>query len=967
MYEFGIDSVAGTGDTNEEVGIPNVQVALTDGFGGLHTVVTDAEGYYSTLVPTGPIMGDVLVEVDQSTIPASSVYTGMLDPNVVMIQAGDPSERAVGEMDSIDDFDGYLLAIRTGTISGTVYQDTGATPGMFDIPGDAPIGGVSVTLYNDVNSSGAFDAGDTIVGVAQITDAMTGAYTFTNVPAGSYVVFETDPAGFGSVAENDNLDDDGAGPVDDNTILVVGDLDFLNVNDNSLPVILAAGETDTANDFLDVRQAGTLALTKVAVLLTNADDSIGTGAAATISAGDTVRYTFIATNTGNVGLTNVLIDEAALVPDLPMPGNLTPIGSCQVNGTPPVVVNGMIALPNTNDYVTCTALYTVPLTSIIDDLNTDLSDGVQLPNRALVTGTPPSGPMVTDGSDDPTDPTTTTDDPTVIDVRLAPVANNDQSLGNAPGLVPVNILINDVLEDGLVIIPANHLPTEVTVMLDETSVPGGVAGANSVTVPGEGVWTYVPATGILTFVPEVMFAGDPSILTYLLTEKATGLSDTATVTITYQRDFSITVNKTVISPSVGGSGVEFDLGATVTYRVTATNNGNSQVNGVVVGDTHPNAVLVNPSCMVTDNMPTGDSSLQALVMHFPGSDTGGIAALGVGDEFYCDFTLSVNATSIVSVPIAPVPMDNVPPLSMCVVNNTGTADSTQTALVNSPSLQNLVLPQNNNAAVDDLPQQVLRAPNGAIVVSVNVLLNDTDTAGNTPALPVNVQVDLNPITSIIETTLTVPGDVNFLAGTWEVDANGLVTFTSDLTSFPPNSSPMVRSLKYRLVEQVGDCTFEDTADIRLDIRTTPVTMAYFYAEGGVSGQVDFNWKTELEVGTIGFNIYTREANDWVLVNDGLILSGEAATLDGADYFYTAHNVIGEWFAVSEVSSEEEVTVHGPYRLNHEYGEISEDIVGMDWERIRDAFESRSTDEDVGSSVEERLRQLLEADERVERQ
>ncbi|MEL6812976.1 MAG: Ig-like domain-containing protein, partial [Bacteroidota bacterium] len=112
----------------------------------------------------------------------------------------------------------------------------------------------------------------------------------------------------------------------------------------------------------------------------------------------------------------------------------------------------------------------------------------------------------------------------------APIATDDESTGNTNGdPVTIDILANDTLEDG-----STPAPGDVTVTLDETSVPGGILnGDGSVTVPGEGTWSYDDTTGELTFTPLATFTGNPSDITYTLTEDATGLSDTAVVNIEY--------------------------------------------------------------------------------------------------------------------------------------------------------------------------------------------------------------------------------------------------------------------------------------------------------------------------------------------------------------------------------------------------------------------------------------------------
>ncbi|MCC6585027.1 MAG: SBBP repeat-containing protein, partial [Chitinophagales bacterium] len=110
-------------------------------------------------------------------------------------------------------------------------------------------------------------------------------------------------------------------------------------------------------------------------------------------------------------------------------------------------------------------------------------------------------------------------------IDCPPVAIDDVDNGNVPGVdAVVNLLVNDLLFNGS---PAT--PGTTTVDLD----PATPGVQTTLTVPGEGVYTYDPATGDLTFNPDAGFTTDPTPITYILTETATGLSDPATVTITY--------------------------------------------------------------------------------------------------------------------------------------------------------------------------------------------------------------------------------------------------------------------------------------------------------------------------------------------------------------------------------------------------------------------------------------------------
>ncbi|SDF72001.1 conserved repeat domain-containing protein/Por secretion system C-terminal sorting domain-containing protein [Dyadobacter soli] len=110
-------------------------------------------------------------------------------------------------------------------------------------------------------------------------------------------------------------------------------------------------------------------------------------------------------------------------------------------------------------------------------------------------------------------------------VVTPPTAEDDQDLRNAPGTnVTLNIISNDKLSGGSV-------PAAAAVKVDLDPSESGVQ--NSRIVTGEGVWTYAPATGEVTFAPESGFTGNPTPIVYTLTEIATSLSDQATITITY--------------------------------------------------------------------------------------------------------------------------------------------------------------------------------------------------------------------------------------------------------------------------------------------------------------------------------------------------------------------------------------------------------------------------------------------------
>ncbi|WP_053387399.1 Ig-like domain-containing protein [Leucobacter japonicus] len=104
-----------------------------------------------------------------------------------------------------------------------------------------------------------------------------------------------------------------------------------------------------------------------------------------------------------------------------------------------------------------------------------------------------------------------------VTVNFAPLAANDESLNNDQGAT-VNIPVLD-----------NDLG-----VLDKTSVKilDGTTPVTELKVTGEGTWTVNTTTGVITFVPEDGFTGNPTPITYRVTDEA-GETAQATVKVTY--------------------------------------------------------------------------------------------------------------------------------------------------------------------------------------------------------------------------------------------------------------------------------------------------------------------------------------------------------------------------------------------------------------------------------------------------
>ena len=389
-----------------------------------------------------------------------------------------------------------------------------------------------------------------------------------------------------------------------------------------------------------------------------------------------------------------------------------------------------------------------------------------------------------------------------------------------------------------------------------------------------------------------------------------------------------------------------NAGDILTYTVRVTNNSAMQVNNVVIEDILLNVDLVETSCIVGDAPPGGDTT--APIENSPMANKVFVAGLGAGDSVACNFQYTVLASDELS----------------CRIDNTAQASGSNFPTVTDSEMVG-VAPARPNA-VDDSMMFTDQTS-----WQINILTNDATRDGTSPVLPANpnIAVDVDTTMAGIQTTRTVGGAV---PGVWTYNpATGILDFNPDTDPVPGVPSTLLPDpLPYRLIETIPQPTAcaspqEDMATVTFTIVTTPVTLSYFHADAGLNGEVVFTWKTEMEVGTLGYNLYARGEDGWYKVNDELILAMGTDSFEGREYRFAAYNLDSGWFALVDVSMREELTVHGPYRADREYGEDSEQVAEMNWDRVRAAIEG-STDDDISASVERRLQRMLEADERAAR-
>jgi protocatechuate 3,4-dioxygenase beta subunit len=225
-------------DTNAdgcgETGLAGVTLRLKDGMGndldcdplaaGVQpiTVVTDASGDYTFLrIMPGCYQVE---EINLSTYRSLSDRDGS-SPDLI----GSATVSA-GTGNTGNDFVDEEYA----TITGRIQADTN-----HDRLGDVPLVGVWVVLYADADRDGGIDSGFPI---AMTTTDAQGDYALHNLASGGYLIATLDRPGYTSLWDNDITTDAANSPVD---------VANVSLTDNVIPVTVAAGETDSGNEFVD--------------------------------------------------------------------------------------------------------------------------------------------------------------------------------------------------------------------------------------------------------------------------------------------------------------------------------------------------------------------------------------------------------------------------------------------------------------------------------------------------------------------------------------------------------------------------------------------------------------------------------------------------------------------------------------------------------------------------------------------
>ena len=252
-------------------------------------------------------------------------------------------------------------------------------------------------------------------------------------------------------------------------------------------------------------------------------------------AGDTIDFEFVVTNTGNVTLDPVSVDDPAV-------GTV----SCPVDVLAP------------DDSTTCTATYTLTQLDV---------DAGHFANTATATGTPPTGPDVTDS--DSTDTLILSDPSIALDKSAGPVVDGDGNGADAGDTIDFEFVVTNT----------------GNVTLDPVSVDDPAVGAVDcpvdVLAPDDS--TTCTATYTLTqldvdaghFANTATASGTPPVGGPVDDEDSTDTPVTAGPALSLDKS---------AGPVVDADGNGPDAGDTVDYTFEVSNTGNVTLTGIGVTD-----------------------------------------------------------------------------------------------------------------------------------------------------------------------------------------------------------------------------------------------------------------------------------------------------------------------------------------------------------------------------------------------
>ncbi|MDH7447836.1 DUF7507 domain-containing protein [Aquimarina sp. 2201CG14-23] len=484
--------------------------------------------------------------------------------------------------DTSDDPD--TIALEDPTISpieqlGALVLEKIAQPspdGLYDTLGEV------ITYEFTVINTGNVSLDNVTITDSNIDVGSLSPASVANLPAGASAVFTATH----TIVQ---LDFDNGNATNTATANGTEPVEGLVVSDTSDdPTTLAPNDATVVT----IPQFGQLEVTKV-------DDAPTNGPYNTI--GQTITYTIIATSVGNVTLTDINVVD-------PNADTLTLISTTGTDTGTDNIVDSMAPM----DTATFEATHTITQ----DDL-----DAAQVVNTATVGAQDPGLGSVTDLSDDPDDPTTTTNDPTIVtlisnpSITVTKIADDDSNVAEGQTITYTYTVSNtgNVTFDEVSLADVHSgSGTLGTITLQSTTgTDDGADNDVDQLDPGtNAIWT---ATYTVTATDIINQSDITNTVTATATPRTGSIADPADLIATE----TVTVNP--IETICGGTTLAHDLTADVdptivSFSWSATNN------PFVSGETSATSTDSN----ITDTLINTSITDQEVIYTITGFDSGGI-------------------------------------------------------------------------------------------------------------------------------------------------------------------------------------------------------------------------------------------------------------------------------------------------------------------------------------------------------
>ncbi len=732
--------------------------------------------------------------------------------------------------------------VQDSSITGSVLVDTDGNS-----TGDAGLAGVVLTLLDSAGNP--VDSAPNTPGI-QLVTAVTnasGAYSFPSVTPGYYQVRETLPSGYDAIASKD-----GGSPTIVGDQILIAALTGSPSTGNQFVIAVQQFAPVAVNDSKLANPPGPVTLNVTANDVdANSNLDIATVDLDPATAGRQTSFTKAGEGTWSVDATGLV--------------TFTPLSNFKLDPTPI-----QYTVSDTTGLVSNQATITIDYVPVASDdtsagntpgsavtvavLSNDNSGDTAVASTVKIDGTVNAGdPLVVSGQGtwsvntttgaitftptagfkgNPTPIRYTVNDAqgntsnlatvTVTYAQLPPVAANDTSLANPPGVVLIHVAANDT--------DPNDNIDVMTIDLD----PGTAGQQTTRNVAGEGTWALDPGNpGHVNFTPLSSFKLDPTPIQYTISDSTGLVSNAATITIDYvplaTNDDSLnnptgapvtvevlandtsgdtTVASTVKIVGASGAGQSLVVPGQGTWTVNATTGAITFTpTAGYTGDPTPIQYTVQDVQGNTSNAATvaidydqfaptavNDAKLSNLAgpvsLNVTGNDTDANGDLDVATVDLDPATAGRQTTftkagegtwtvddsgNVTFTPLSNFKLDPTP-IRYTVSDKTGLTSNQATITVDYDQLAPV--------AVNDA-----KLSNPAGPVSLNVTANDVDANEDLDI----ATVDLDPATAGRQTTFTKAGE-----GTWTVDDSGNVTFTP-LSNFKLDPTP----IPYTVSDSIG--------------------------------------------------------------------------------------------------------------------------------------------------------------------